>query len=101
VPEDHRLAQPHRAKAAVVVVVQIGAADPAALDAQPDLASRHLAIRQFVNAKVLCGMNNNSFHQLSLVSVAAEPAVSAVSNNSGLYRHVQPLADQYSFMSPV
>jgi predicted secreted protein len=32
VTEDHRLLQPHRAEAAVVIVVQVGAADAAGLD---------------------------------------------------------------------
>jgi len=38
VAEDHRLAQPHRAEAAVIVIVQVAAADAANGEAKPDFA---------------------------------------------------------------
>ena len=38
VPERHRLLQPDGAEAAVMVVVQVGAADAAGFDPNPDIA---------------------------------------------------------------
>jgi hypothetical protein len=52
VAEDHRLLEPHRAEAAVKIVVQIGAADTARLDAHLDLVGPERGGRDRLDAKV-------------------------------------------------
>ena len=60
--EDHRLAHADRAEAAVVVVVQIGAADAAGLDGDLDLSRPGSLRLALLDAQVLGGMNDNGFH---------------------------------------
>ena len=62
VAEDHRLAHADRAEAAVVVVVQIGAADAAGLDGDLDLSGPGSLRLALLDAQVLGGMNDNGFH---------------------------------------
>ena len=62
VPEDHRLAHADRPEAAVVVVVQIGATDAASLDGDLDLSGPRSLRLALLDAQVLGGMNDNSFH---------------------------------------
>ena len=60
--EDHRLAQPHGAEAAVVEVVQVGAADAAGLDRDLDLAGAGGLGRALLDAQILRGMDDDGAH---------------------------------------
>src|SRR6185295_8100967 len=51
--EDHRLLQPHGAEAAVEIVVQVGAANAAGLDAHLDLVRAERRNRDMLDAKIL------------------------------------------------
>ena len=62
VAEDHRLAQPHGAEAAVVEVVQVGAADAAGLDRDLDLAGAGGLGRALLDAEILGGMDDDGAH---------------------------------------
>ena len=60
--EDHRLADPDCPEAAVMVVVQIGAADAPRLDGHLDLSRPRRFRLAFLDAQVFGGMNDNGFH---------------------------------------
>ena len=62
VAEDHRLAQPHGAEAAVVEVVQVGAADAAGLDRDLDLAGAGGLGLALLDAEILRGMDDDGAH---------------------------------------
>ena len=66
--QHHRLAQPHRAEAAMLVVVQVGAADAAVADADADLARAGLERRMVLDAEVLRRVDDDGAHHLTSVS---------------------------------
>jgi hypothetical protein len=53
VAQNHRLAQPHGAEAAIEIVVEVGAADAAGLDAHLDLAGTEWRGGHRLDAKIL------------------------------------------------
>jgi hypothetical protein len=60
--EDHRLAHPHGAEAAMVEVVQIRSADAAGLDGYLDLAGGGRLDFAFLDPEVAGCMNDDGFH---------------------------------------
>src|SRR6185369_7352585 len=64
VAEDHRLLEPHRAEAAVVVIVQVGAADAARLDAHFDIARAQCRDCNLLDAEILYGMQYCGAHRV-------------------------------------
>ena len=62
VAEDHRLPQPHRAEAAVAVVVQVRTADAAGREPDADLAGTGRRDLAGLDAQVLGGMNDDRAH---------------------------------------
>ena len=66
VAEDHRLAQPHGAEAAVVVIVQVGAADAAEGDPHANLARAERRNGASLDPEVLGGVGDDGAHGDSL-----------------------------------
>ncbi len=62
VPQDHRLAQPHGAEAALLVVMQVRAADAAGADADLHLAGPGRFGRDRLDAQVAGGVDDDSLH---------------------------------------
>ena len=60
--EDHRLAHPHRAEAAMVEIMQIRSADAAGLDGDLDLSRTGRLGFAFLDPKIAGGMNDDGFH---------------------------------------
>jgi hypothetical protein len=60
--EDHRLLEPDYAESTMAKVVQIGAADPTSANSDPDLSWTRLHRLALFDPKVLCLMDNESFH---------------------------------------
>ena len=63
VAEDHRLAQPHGAEAAMVEVVQVGAADAPGLDRYLDFAGARCLGVALLDAQVLRGVDDDGAHR--------------------------------------
>ena len=68
-PEDHRLFQANRSEPAVVVVMEIGAADAPGRQPQPDLTRPRLALGDLFDADVLGRVDDNGFHRGFLFTV--------------------------------
>ena len=64
VAKDHRLAQPHRAEAAVVVIVQVGTADAAEGDAHADVARAEPGDFRLLDPQVLRRVGDHSAHDV-------------------------------------
>ena len=64
VPERHGLLQAHGAEAAMVVVVQVGAADAAGLDPDADIARAQRRHLDLLDAEVLRSMDDDAAHGL-------------------------------------
>src|SRR5262245_61032516 len=62
VAQNHRLANPHRTEAAVVEIVEIGAANAARLDSDLDLARPHFLRLAILDPQVARGVNDDGFH---------------------------------------
>ena len=62
VAQDHRFAQAHRAKAAVVIVMQVRAADAAPGQPETKLAGAEWLVRAVFEAQVVGGMNDDRAH---------------------------------------
>ena len=60
--EDHRLAHPHRAEAAMVEIMQIRSADTAGLDGDFDLSRTDYFGFAFLDPQIAGSMNDDSFH---------------------------------------
>ena len=60
--EDHRLLEPYRTEAAVVVVMQVRSADAANGELDLDLAGAGLFRLALFDAQVLRGVNDDGFH---------------------------------------
>jgi hypothetical protein len=78
VAQDHRFLDPHGAKAAILVVVQVGPADAARPDADHHLAQSGGRVRDLVDAQVArrvddCGFHDGSPPGLSTPWRAAAP----------------------------
>src|SRR2546423_15034498 len=63
VAEDHRLLQPHRSEATVEIVMQIGAADAAGLDAHLDVARAKWRRSDLLDAQIFCRMEHRRAHR--------------------------------------
>lgn len=62
VPEDHRLAQAHAAEPAVIGVMQVRTADPAALQPHKDLTRRGDRIGAILDPQVMGGVDDKRAH---------------------------------------
>ena len=63
--QHHRLAQTHGAETAVVVIVQIRAANSARRQPDLDFAGTGSFNGPLLNAKIFCGVNDDRFHVTS------------------------------------
>ena len=63
--EDHRLPHAHRAEAAVIVIMQVGAADATRFDSNLDLPRAGLLGLPFLDPQILGRVDDNRFHSLS------------------------------------
>ena len=62
VTEDHRLAHPHRAEAAMVEIMQIRSADAAGLDGDLDLSRTGCLGFALLDPQIASRMNDDGFH---------------------------------------
>ncbi len=62
VAERHRLLDPHRAEAAMVIIMQIGAADAAGCDLDADLTAGRCRIGIIVDPQILRSVNDDGAH---------------------------------------
>src|SRR5690606_28987223 len=88
VAEDHRLAQPHSAEAAVVEIMQVGTANAAALYANQHFSASRSVGRAILDAQILLSVDDDGSHCVSpstCVSriVRQKPTVPAPSHWTG------------------
>ena len=60
--KDHRLAQAHSAKAAMVEIMEIGAADASEANPHPDLAGANLSHGDLFDPQVFRGIGDDGAH---------------------------------------
>ncbi|MDR6080273.1 hypothetical protein QE453_001174 [Agrobacterium sp. SORGH_AS440] len=63
--QHHRFTQPHGAETAMIVIVQITAADSAPGQTEPHLTRSRLFLRPVFDAHILCPVGDNRFHDNS------------------------------------
>lgn len=69
VPQDHRLAQAHRAEAAVIGVMQVRSADPPAFQPQTHLPRRGHRIGALLDPQVMGGVDDKRAHHDTMVNI--------------------------------
>ena len=70
VTEDHRLLDPHRAETAMLVIVQVGAADAAGFDRDLDLAGSGFGECGGLHAQVLGSVDDDGAHFRMVLVIA-------------------------------
>ncbi|MND39747.1 hypothetical protein D3C80_304730 [compost metagenome] len=99
--KDHRLTHAHGAETAVIVIMQVGAADAARLDGDLDLSRAGLFVRPFLDPQILRRVDDNRFHSLSshegsawrLMPPGHSPDFSDIDHEALGFQHSLELAD--------
>ena len=65
VPKRHRLPQAHGPESAVVVIVQVGTANPSGLDSDTDITRPNGCRLDILDPKILWSMDDDAAHELS------------------------------------